>query len=83
MNKPYRSTRFTLPEIISPMCKLSKLLLPDCVTLALNDFNVTSTRFDSGSTDDTLHLSSLVIVQHYINFLPTSKTFLAQPANFL
>jgi hypothetical protein len=69
MNNPYDSTRFTLPEIISPTCKLSKLFLADCgKLLALNDFKVTSTLFDKGSTDDTLQLSFLVRVHHWINF---------------
>ena len=74
MNNPYDSTRFTLPEIISPTFKLSKLFLADCgKLLALNDFKVTSTLFDKGSTDDTLHLSFLVRVHHWTNFLTISK----------
>ena len=78
INKPYDSIRLILPEIISPMWRVLKSFNSDLgALLALNFFKVTSTRFDKGSTDRTLHSSFLLNCCIYSNlyksFWPTSE----------
>lgn len=71
INKPYVSTRLTLPWTTSPTCRLLKSFISDFVALLeFNVFKVTSTRFDKGSTDKTLYLCLLV---HHTEYWPLAS----------
>lgn len=61
MNKPNDSTRLILPDITSPTRNLLKSMISDFDVLeTVEVFNVTSTRFERGSTHKTLSFASLV-----------------------